>query len=109
MRYLEQSDAEIFNLIRQEEIRQKDKIRLIASENYVSAAVMEATGSVLTNGGTISQLLPEGSNGTAMSVTLTGVGSSAGQHTGTAQVGFVSDGTGTSGLAPLALTAGKNS
>ena len=49
MRYLEQSDAEIFNLIRQEEIRQKDKIRLIASENYVSAAVMEATGSVLTN------------------------------------------------------------
>ncbi len=49
MRYLEQSDAEVFNLIHQEEIRQKDKIRLIASENYVSAAVMEATGSVLTN------------------------------------------------------------
>ena len=49
MSYLEQNDAAIFDLIRQEEIRQKDKIRLIASENYVSAAVMEATGSVLTN------------------------------------------------------------
>ena len=49
MNNLEQKDPEIFDLIRQEEVRQKDKIRLIASENYVSAAVMAATGSVLTN------------------------------------------------------------
>lgn len=49
MTYLEQDDPEIFHLIKEEEKRQKDKIRLIASENYVSAAVMEATGSVLTN------------------------------------------------------------
>ena len=49
MNSLQQQDPEIFNLIKQEEVRQKDKIRLIASENYVSGAVMEATGSVLTN------------------------------------------------------------
>ncbi|NLX17945.1 MAG: serine hydroxymethyltransferase [Desulfobulbus sp.] len=49
MNNLKQYDPEIFDLIEQEERRQKDKIRLIASENYVSAAVMAATGSVLTN------------------------------------------------------------
>lgn len=49
MNTLQQKDPEIFNLIKQEELRQKNKIRLIASENYVSGAVMEATGSVLTN------------------------------------------------------------
>lgn len=49
MNNLEQQDPEIFNLIKQEEVRQKNKIRLIASENYVSSAVMAATGSVLTN------------------------------------------------------------
>ena len=49
MNTLEQKDPEIFNLIKQEEVRQKNKIRLIASANYVSSAVMEATGSVLTN------------------------------------------------------------
>ena len=49
MHTLQQQDPDIFSLIQQEEFRQKDKIRLIASENYVSKAVMEATGSVLTN------------------------------------------------------------
>lgn len=49
MNNLNQQDPEIFGLIKQEEVRQKNKIRLIASENYVSGAVMEATGSVLTN------------------------------------------------------------
>ncbi len=49
MNNLEQKDLEIFSLIKQEEVRQKNKIRLIASENYVSRAVMAATGSVLTN------------------------------------------------------------
>ncbi len=42
-------DREIYDLIKQEEQRQSEKIRLIASENYVSAAVLQATGSVLTN------------------------------------------------------------
>lgn len=43
------SDPEISSLIRQEERRQADKIRLIASENYVSTPVLQATGTVLTN------------------------------------------------------------
>jgi glycine hydroxymethyltransferase len=42
-------DPEIAELIAAEEHRQRDKIRLIASENYVSGAVLAATGSVLTN------------------------------------------------------------
>ncbi len=42
-------DPEIAELITAEERRQRDKIRLIASENYVSGAVLAATGSVLTN------------------------------------------------------------
>ncbi len=46
---LEQVDPEIAELITLEERRQRDKIRLIASENYVSGAVLAATGSVLTN------------------------------------------------------------
>ena len=42
-------DPAIHGLIQAEEQRQREKIRLIASENYVSKAVLEATGSVLTN------------------------------------------------------------
>src|SRR3982750_457124 len=42
-------DPEIAELLAAEERRQRDKIRLIASENYVSGAVLAATGSVLTN------------------------------------------------------------
>jgi len=42
-------DPEIHALIRAEEVRETDKFRLIASENYVSRAVLEATGSILTN------------------------------------------------------------
>ena len=42
-------DPEIAELITAEEKRQRDSIRLIASENYVSGAVLAATGSVLTN------------------------------------------------------------
>ncbi len=49
MEFLPQNDHEIYDLICQEEKRQADKIRLIASENYVSSAVMEATGSIFTN------------------------------------------------------------
>ena len=43
------SDSEILNLIKKEENYQKSTLRLIASENYTSKAVMGATGSVLTN------------------------------------------------------------
>ncbi|MGB0591270.1 MAG: serine hydroxymethyltransferase [Myxococcota bacterium] len=43
------TDPTIHALILAETKRQRDTIRLIASENYASAAVMEATGSVLTN------------------------------------------------------------
>ena len=42
-------DQEIFDLIQEEEKRQLNGIELIASENFTSPAVMEATGSVLTN------------------------------------------------------------
>ena len=46
---IEITDPEIKELIRQEEARQLTSIRLIASENYASEAVMQATGTVLTN------------------------------------------------------------
>src|SRR6202522_1156417 len=46
---LAESDPEIARLIAEENRLENDKIRLIASENYASRAVMEATGSVLTN------------------------------------------------------------
>ncbi len=44
-----QADPDIASLIKDEERRQHEKIRLIPSENYASRAVLEATGSVLTN------------------------------------------------------------
>jgi glycine hydroxymethyltransferase len=44
-----QRDQQIFNLINEEIERQVSGIELIASENYASEQVMEATGSVLTN------------------------------------------------------------
>jgi glycine hydroxymethyltransferase len=43
------TDPDIAELIQGEARRQFEKVRLIASENYVSAAVLEASGSVLTN------------------------------------------------------------
>ena len=46
---LRQVDPELWEAIESEKRRQRDKIELIASENYVSAAVLEAQGSVLTN------------------------------------------------------------
>ena len=46
---LEQNDLEIFNLIKSEEAYQRSTIRLIASENYTSKAVLEACGSVFQN------------------------------------------------------------
>jgi glycine hydroxymethyltransferase len=46
---LTESDPTIARLVADENRRENDKVRLIASENYASRAVMEATGSVLTN------------------------------------------------------------
>lgn len=49
MDQLSQQDKEIYEAIQAENDRQHDKIELIASENFVSEAVMQAMGSVLTN------------------------------------------------------------
>src|SRR2546428_13390680 len=49
MSHLEREDPELYAAIEGERRRQVEKIELIASENYTSPAVMEATGSVLTN------------------------------------------------------------
>lgn len=49
MTALSHLDPELFSFIQQEERRQHDGLELIASENYTSAAVMEAAGTVLTN------------------------------------------------------------
>jgi glycine hydroxymethyltransferase len=46
---LRTTDPEIADLVAAENTRQHETVRLIASENYVSAAVLEATGTVLTN------------------------------------------------------------
>ncbi|HVA79606.1 MAG TPA: serine hydroxymethyltransferase [Candidatus Binataceae bacterium] len=46
---LKRTDPEIYDLIRKEERYEFDSVRLIPSENYASAAVLEATGSILTN------------------------------------------------------------
>lgn len=49
MSHIANQDKEVYEAIRQELNRQRNKIELIASENFVSEAVMEAQGSVLTN------------------------------------------------------------
>ena len=49
MSYIKNIDTEVYNAIIEEEKRQEEGIELIASENFVSKAVMEAAGSVFTN------------------------------------------------------------
>ena len=46
---LKQEDPQIFKAIEDELNRQQNQIELIASENIVSKAVLEAQGSILTN------------------------------------------------------------
>ncbi|HAB11040.1 MAG TPA: serine hydroxymethyltransferase [Planctomycetaceae bacterium] len=46
---LQQMDSAVWDAIQAERVRQTDGLELIASENYTSAAVIEAAGSVLTN------------------------------------------------------------
>ena len=43
------TDSEVFQILKQEIERQQNKLELIASENFVSSAVLEAAGSPLTN------------------------------------------------------------
>ena len=49
MSYLKETDPEIYDAIMNETRREVDKLELIASENFVSEAVMEAAGGVMTN------------------------------------------------------------
>jgi len=49
MSYLKQSDPEIYEAILSEVNRESDKLELIASENFVSEAVLEAAGGIMTN------------------------------------------------------------
>jgi glycine hydroxymethyltransferase len=49
MSYLAKTDPEIFDLIEKEKLRQINGLELIASENVVSKAVLEAVGSIMTN------------------------------------------------------------
>jgi len=49
MKHLQQTDPQVYEAIRKELKRQQDNLELIASENIVSQAVMEAQGSVMTN------------------------------------------------------------
>lgn len=49
MKHLASQDEQLYNAIQKELGRQRNNIELIASENFVSEAVMEAQGSVLTN------------------------------------------------------------
>ena len=49
MSYIEKKDKVVYDAIQKEFQRQNSNIELIASENFVSQAVMEAQGSVLTN------------------------------------------------------------
>ena len=49
LNYLKEQDSEVFNAIKKETKRQQNGIELIASENFVSRAVLEACGSVFTN------------------------------------------------------------
>lgn len=47
--YIQATDPELYAAIEAERGRQRDKLELIASENYTSKAVLEAVGSILTN------------------------------------------------------------
>src|SRR5689334_12482500 len=49
LKNLQKTDKDIYQLVKAEEVRQKDVLEMIPSENYTSQAVMEAVGSVLMN------------------------------------------------------------
>jgi glycine hydroxymethyltransferase len=47
--HIQQQDLEVFGALEGEETREREGLELIPSENYVSRAVREASGSILTN------------------------------------------------------------
>ena len=47
--YLKRNDREVYNILEKELNREHNTLELIASENFASYAVLEMTGSVLTN------------------------------------------------------------
>jgi glycine hydroxymethyltransferase len=47
--YVKQDDPQIYETLMAEKVRQESHLELIASENFVSPAVMEAAGSIMTN------------------------------------------------------------
>ena len=49
MTTLHESDENVFHILRREYIRERDTLELIASENFVSPAVLEASGGIMTN------------------------------------------------------------
>ena len=49
MSYIQKQDPELYEALLGEEKRQQNELELIASENYVSKAVLEANGSIFTN------------------------------------------------------------
>src|SRR5271167_1551184 len=49
MSAIERTDPEIWAAVKREMTRQKSGLELIASENYTSAAILEAAGTILTN------------------------------------------------------------
>ncbi len=46
---IQKQDPELYSFLQGEEERQENELELIASENYVSQAVLEANGSIFTN------------------------------------------------------------
>ena len=49
MNFIEQNDPQVWSAVSAEIERQQDGLEMIASENYVSPAIQQAVGSVLTN------------------------------------------------------------
>ena len=49
MKYLAETDPELFDILEREANREESTIELIASENFTSQAVMEMVGGVMTN------------------------------------------------------------
>ena len=49
MNSIQTNDPEVWAAIEAEQQRQQQGLEMIASENYTSPAIMQATGSVLTN------------------------------------------------------------
>ena len=49
MSYIENIDPELYSIIQKEQVRERNTLELIASENFASTAVLEAAGGIMTN------------------------------------------------------------